>query len=168
MENIKNKIILLKNELSSCKDGALYDQTLESHITQITHDILSDSSLSKQFDESSKLFFLFNRLKDTLKRKELMDKTDPEERTKQISKFIEQIDHEALTYAQDIFSMLLAKLDIPNDIQVPSYQEQKETLALRKKVAKRRKALNQPNLILHLMIVMGMVLFIGWFHWMSV
>lgn len=166
MENIKKKIVLLKNELSSCKDRTLYTQTLESHIAAISNDILSDPSLSKKFDENSKLFFLSNRLKDTLKRKELMDKTDPEERTEKISEFIEQINSEALMYAEDIFSTLLTELGIPNDLKAPSSQV--ENTSILHKVATRKKVLNQPNLMLHMMIVFGMVVFIVWFHWMSV
>ncbi|MBD3791361.1 MAG: hypothetical protein IE918_04305 [Campylobacterales bacterium] len=167
MEHIKKKIILLKQELSSCKDRALFDQTLEFHIGQLSHEIISDPSLAKQLDRNSKIFFLSNRLKDTLSRKALMDKYDPEERTKQIAEFIEQINGEALFYAKEIYLMLLTELGIPNDIEVPAVQDKKEKSAILKKISREKRELYRPDLILHLLIVCGMVLFIVWFHWMS-
>ena len=167
MESIKPKIILLKNELSSCKDRDVYNQTLESQIAQLSNEIISDPSLSKQLDRNSKIFFLSNRLKDTLNRKALMDKNNPEERTKQITDFIEQINSEAHDYAKEIYSSLLAELGIPDDIKAPLVQEKKEQPTLLKKIASKKRELEQPDLVLHLTIVFGMVLFILWFHWMS-
>ncbi|MDM5271171.1 hypothetical protein PGH07_03190 [Sulfurovum sp. zt1-1] len=139
-----------------------------SHITQLSNEIISDPSLSKQFDKNSKIFFLSNRMNDTLKRKALMDKNNPDERTKQISDFIEQINSEALFYAEEIFSTLLTELGIPNDIKVPEVQEKKEQSIILKKIADKKIELDQPDLVLHLTIVFGMVFFILWFHWMSV
>ncbi|WP_289412492.1 hypothetical protein [Sulfurovum zhangzhouensis] len=103
-----------------------------------------------------------------MKRKALMDKNNPDERTKQISDFIEQINSEALFYAEEIFSTLLTELGIPNDIKVPEVQEKKEQSIILKKIADKKIELDQPDLVLHLTIVFGMVFFILWFHWMSV
>ena len=168
MENIKKKIHLLKQELSVCRDRTLYDETLASHITQLSNEILSDPTLSKKIDRNSKIFFLSNRLQDTLKRKALMDRTAPEERTEQITEFIEQINSEALMYAEEIFTTLLAELGIPNDITIPSVQEKKEKFSTLKKLARKKRALHQPDLVVHLMIVAAMALFIVCFHWISV
>ena len=151
-----------------CKDRALYNETLEAHITQLSNEVLSDPTLSKKIDKNSKIFFLSNRLQDTLKRKELMYKTAAEERTEQIAAFIEQINSEALMYAEEIFTTLLAELGIPDDTKAPSVQEKKETFSTLKKLAGRKSALHQPDFVMHLMIVLAMVLFIVWFHWRSV
>ncbi|MGC9351355.1 MAG: hypothetical protein ACP5D3_05145 [Sulfurovum sp.] len=135
MENIKKKMHVLKQELSLCKDRALYGEMLESHITQLSNEILSDPDLSKKIDRNSKIFFLSNRLKDTLKRKVLMDRSSEEERTEQISEFIEQINSEALMYAEEIFSTLLKELGIPDDIKNPSVQEKKKKFSTFKQLA---------------------------------
>lgn len=168
MENIKKKIHLLKQELSLCKDRASYDEMLESRITQLSNEILSDPALSKKIDRNSKIFFLSNRLQDTLKRKTLMDKTAPEERTEQIYEFIEQIKSQALMYAEKIFTTLLMELEIPDDVKSPSVQEKKEKFYTLKQLAKEKSVLSQADLVVHLMIVSAMVLFVVWFHWMSV
>ncbi|MFT7878808.1 MAG: hypothetical protein ABXS91_00290 [Sulfurimonas sp.] len=70
-----------------------------------------------------------------MKRKELMDRTAQEERTEQISEFIEQINSEALMYAEEIFSTLLNELGIPDDIKTPSVQEKKENFSTLKQLA---------------------------------
>ncbi|HEO99381.1 MAG: hypothetical protein JW682_04735 [Campylobacterales bacterium] len=111
MEHIKKKIILLQQELSSCKDRASFDQTLEFRMGQLSHEIVSDPSLAKQLDRNSKIFFLSNRLKDTLNRKVLMEKYDPEERTKQIAEFIEQINGEALFMPKRYIPCFLQNLE---------------------------------------------------------
>jgi hypothetical protein len=168
VEKIKKKINLLKKELSQCKERALYNELLESHIAQLSNEVLSDPTLSKKIDKNSKIFFLSKRLQDTLKRKALMHKTAAEERTEQIAEFIEQINSEALMYAEEIFTTLLTELGIPDDRKLPSVQEKKETFSTLKKLAGKRRALHQPYFVMHLMIVLAMVLFIIWFHWKSV
>jgi len=50
---------------------------------------------------------------------------------------------------------------------VPAVQDKKEKSAILKKIARQKREPYQPDLILHLLIVCGMVLFIVWFHWMS-
>jgi hypothetical protein len=147
-----------------CKDSVQYNETLETKIGLIATDIISDSALSKEIDRNSKIFFLSNRLKDTLNRKSLMDKTAPAERTEKMREFLEQVDNEALYYAEEIFTALLKEFDIVPQMKAPVKMVEKKKPSVIKKVRSSIAELNQPSLVLHLNIVFFMVLFIAWFH----
>lgn len=164
MESIKNQLIGLKNELSLCKDQDQYNETLEKEIGVIATEIISDSTLSKEIDRNSKIFFLSNRLKDTLNRKTLMDKTSFEERTDQMKEFLEQVNSEALYYAEEIFSALLKEFEIPLEKKVPLTQSKKEKPSLLKEIHSKVTQYKQPSFGLHLVIIFSMIIFIVWFH----
>lgn len=117
MKDIRDALLELHKNLSQYENSSLYDQALEEHIEKITQEVVSSPETISQSDVGIRILFLCKRFQDIIKRKALIEQSNPADRNENMIELIAKVNSEAISFAKEIYEILLVEFHIDEEMK---------------------------------------------------